>query len=356
MVTIGDDYAAPHEIQPFENFEKAKAEAKEWVDRIEDSARRAELAAEEAQAAEEERMRELAEIGEVENDISTKVNQGSINPIRAALYPIQLMLGILVKGIRVVKHILTWQEAYLSFWITTGSLVLAIVSLFIPWLWCLKWGSRVFAWTLFGPWMKLADIYYFSLLEPETEEQRQRRMQAERLATKLTHIDAVTEARIQRENISKLKAMKKYMFGKFALRIPVLKQDRFFDIPLAESFATPYEEKDLSLAALAMDEAGYNRVRVPGQTLVGDMIPYVQEEGFTQAPIGKAALHTEKLSKDAPGSKGGTVTNPIKIVLAILLAATITYYGTSVVGGVLAKTEQTFAALVSSVQPSGGDL
>ena len=44
----------------------------------------------------------------------------------------------------------------------------------------------------------------------------------------------------------------------------------------------------------------------------------IQEEEFTQAPTGKAALRTEKLSKDAPGSKGGVVTKPIKIVLAVL--------------------------------------
>eukprot|EP00535_Pseudo-nitzschia_heimii_P007256 CAMPEP_0197177648 /NCGR_PEP_ID=MMETSP1423-20130617/3180_1 /TAXON_ID=476441 /ORGANISM="Pseudo-nitzschia heimii, Strain UNC1101" /LENGTH=1215 /DNA_ID=CAMNT_0042627229 /DNA_START=106 /DNA_END=3753 /DNA_ORIENTATION=- len=356
MLAIGDDLAEPHKIQPFHNYEKSKEEAEVWMKRIEESAKRAELAAKEAQAAEEERLKELAEIGEVDNDLSTKANQSTMNPMKAALYPIQLMLGIVVRFIRIIKNILIWQEAYFSFWITTGSLLLAVVFLFVPWLWCIKWASRVFAWTVFGPWMKLVDKYYYSLLKPETEEQRQLRMQAEKLKAKLTHSETVTNIRIQRENTAKLKAMKEYMFGKYALRIPILKQDRFPDLPLAESFATPYREKDLSLAELAMQEAGYNKIRVPGQTLIGDMIPYIQEEGFTQAPTGKAALHTEKLSKGAPGSKGGVVTNPVKIFFVILVAIAITYFGTSVAAQLLAKSEETIEALVLPGQVSDGDL
>jgi hypothetical protein len=81
-----------------------------------------------------------------------------LDPVRAALYPIQLMLGIAVRGVRVAKNVVTWQEAYFSFWISTGSLLLAILCLFVPWAWCIKWFSRIFAWTVFGPWMKLLDM------------------------------------------------------------------------------------------------------------------------------------------------------------------------------------------------------
>ena len=69
--------------------------------------------------------------------------------------------------------------------------------------------------------------------------------------------------------------MKKYMFGKFGIKVPVLKEDRWSDRPLPESSATPYSAKSLSLAELAMQEAGYNRTRMPGQNLVGNMVPTV---------------------------------------------------------------------------------
>lgn len=72
-----------------------------------------------------------------------------------------------------------------------------------------------------------------------------------------------------------MKKMKKYMYGKFSLKIPTIKEERFVDRPLPESSAVPYQKKAMSLAELAMQEAGYNRTRLPGQNLVGDMIPKV---------------------------------------------------------------------------------
>jgi len=343
MLALGDDFAEAHKIKPFENFEAAKKEAEDWVRRIEASEQRAAQETAEAAVAEEERQKELAGLGdEADTDLGTKVGQGGISfdPVRVALYPIQQMLGIVVRGVRIVKNVFTWQEAYFSFWVTTGSLVLSILSLFVPWFWCLKWGSRIFAWTVFGPWMKLVDVYYFSLIEPETEEQRQRRQQAEKLRQKLAHSELVTQTRIVREDATKQRAVKSYMFGKFALRIPILKQDRYADIPLAESFARPYAEKDFSLAKLAMDEAGYNTTRIPGQTLIGDMIPYVKEEDFTLAPTGKAALHTEKLSKNAPGAGATLVTNPSKIAAAVGVAVVATYFGTPLVANLLSKADK----------------
>ena len=125
--------------------------------------------------------------------------------------------------------------------------------------------------------------------------------------------------------------MQKYMFGRFALRIPILKQDRYADMPLAESFATPYKEKDFSLAELAMQEAGYNKKRIPGQTLEGDMIPYVRGDDFTLAPTGRVAAHPEKLSKNAYG------TSSSSIVSAVAVAILITYFGTPLLATLLSE-------------------
>ena len=67
--------------------------------------------------------------------------------------------------------------------------------------------------------------------------------------------------------------MKKCMFG--IMNVPILKEDRWQDFPRPESSAVPYNPKPLALAELAMTEAGYHRIRVPGQHLEGAMIPSV---------------------------------------------------------------------------------
>jgi len=175
--------------------------------------------------------------------------------------------------------------------------------------------------------MKLLDIYYFSLIKQESDKEQQFREQAEKLRDKLATTNAVKEARLLRENAAKQRVLQKYMFGRYAVEIPILKRDRYVDMPLAESFATPYKEKDFSLAELAMQEAGYKKIRIPGQTLEGDMIPYVRGDNFTLAPVGRPAAHPEKLSKSAPGAtKFGTTAS--SIVGAVVVAILITYFGT----------------------------
>jgi hypothetical protein len=269
-LVLGDSMVPPHSIKPFENIDAANAEMALWLKRVDEAQKKAERDLIEAQKDEEERLKELEEVGEADADISTKVGGGiSIDPVRAALYPIQLMLGIVCRGIRFVKNVVTWEEAYFSFWISTGSIALAVVCLFVPWFWIVKWTSRLIVWTLFGPWMKLVDVFYLSKIKPETEEERILRQQAQKLQRKLASTEAVRYARQVREDKAKMKVMKRYMFGHFAMRIPILKQDRYPDVPLSESSATPYKGNELSLAELAMQEAGYNRTRVPGQTLVG---------------------------------------------------------------------------------------
>jgi hypothetical protein len=106
------------------------------------------------------------------------------------------------------------------------------------------------------------------------EEIASQKMKTKRLKQKFL-AEAIEKARIERERAVKLKAMKQFLFGKFIMKVPVLKEDRWTDLPLPESFAVPYAPKRLALAELAMKEAGYHRIRVPGQHLEGDMIPSV---------------------------------------------------------------------------------
>ena len=123
--------------------------------------------------------------------------------------------------------------------------------------------------------MKLADVFYFSRIKPETEEQKKERESRYKLHRRKKLADQILEAQIAREKASKLKDFKQYMFGEFVSRVNILKLDRYYDIPLPASSASKYNPKSYTLGELAMQEAGYHRTRVDGQQLVGDMIPKV---------------------------------------------------------------------------------
>jgi hypothetical protein len=184
---------------------------------------------------------------------------------------IQQNLALVCRAARHAKYILFWEECYISFWIVSVSLLLGAAFLFVPWYFILQWTARVLSWTLLGPWMKLVDVYYvgrsksLSTLKPlwlQTHGESRRS-------------EAVTKARIDQETEVKLRAMKEHLFGRFVTRVPVLKEDRYMDIPLPESSAVPYQPDPLPLSEVAMNEAGYRRKRLLGQHIYGDMIPNV---------------------------------------------------------------------------------
>jgi len=332
-VATGSCSAKPHDIQPFYQFDEAKLALQKWMKRIKESEERAKLEEIEAAKEEAERLKELEEIGDADGDISTKVGGGlSIDPFKSTLFPIQILLAQCCGGLRFVKNILSWEEAYFSFWITVGSAFLALVFAFVPWFFLLRWTARIVVWALFGPWMKLVDIYYVSQLKEETEQERIEREQQEKQQRRLSTAEAASQARQVRENAAKMREMKKVMFGKFAVRVPIIKQDRYSDIPLPQSLAKPYRQEAMDLAELAMQEAGYHRTRVPGQTLVGDMIPRVQSDTWTSAPTGKPTASPQKLSHDAPGggAKGNsesTATAYLHIGSIVTLAGVVTFFG-----------------------------
>ena len=332
-VVVGRCSTQPHDIKPFYRFEEAKSAAEKWMKRIKDAEERAQKQEIEAAKEEAENLKNLQAIGEADADISTKVGGGlSIDPFKSTLYPIQILLGQCCGGLRFVKNIVRWEESYFSFWITVGSGFLAVVCAFVPWLFLIRWTARIVVWVLFGPWMKLVDVFYVSKLKPETEEERIQRLQLEKQHRKLAATEAAKQARLVRENTAKMRAMKKVMFGKFASAVPIIKQDRYSDIPLPQSSAKPYSQKALTLAELAMQEAGYNRTRLPGQTLVGDMIPRMESETLTSAPTGKPTASPEKLSRNTPGGgtkvqSESTATAYLHIGSIVTLAGVVTFFG-----------------------------
>jgi len=121
--------------------------------------------------------------------------------------------------------------------------------------------------------MKLVDVYYYNRIQPLSEDELEEREELQRLQRQELTSKAATANRIKRENAAKLRDIKKFMFGNFISRSPILKAERHKDVPLPESQAVPYTPRPRPLAQLAMDEAGYRRTRLPGQHLEGDMIP-----------------------------------------------------------------------------------
>jgi len=336
MLVLGSSMTTPHDIKPDENKEAAEEFQQQWTKRVKDAEEAAAKAAAEALKRQEEQLKEQEEIGEAEVDISTKGGGVSINPLIAfkpILYPIQQALGTVCNGIRFTRNVIIWEENYFSFWVTLGSFVLAFCCLFVPWAFLIKWTTRIVVWTLFGPWMKAVDVYYVSKLKPLSEEEEREKKAKESETRKEATELAAKNARIKREDATKLKVMKKYRFGKFISKVPILKMDRFPDIPLPNSSATPYKPKPVTIAELAMEEAGRNRTRIPGQQLVGDMIPTIEMPGKTDAPVGQAAKHRELLQKGALGANKGIESDTAayaKIGSVVIVAGLVTWFGVPV--------------------------
>jgi len=304
-LVYGYSYHPPEKIRPFENEEESKKYMEDWQNRIKETEEAAAKAYEENVKAQEEYEREMDEIAEANTDISTKKRGISIDPFKPILYPIQQNLAMVVRYVRHAQNIISWEECYMSFWVTVGCFLLSFICLFIPWFFIMKWSARAVVWIGFGPWMKLVDIYVIQKRKRLTEEELAAKRELERQMRREATAGLLAEARIKRENAAKLKAMKKYMFGKFIIRVPVLKEDRYRDTPLPASVAVPYKPDKLPLSEVAMQEAGYNRKRIPGQHLVGDMIPEVEDIGFTEAGTGDAVKHRRLVDKSGPGGAIG---------------------------------------------------
>jgi len=340
---LGDSMTPPDHIEQYQNYEESQVYLEYWKKRVAESEERAQAAFQETEDARAEYEKEMNEIGKATTDISTKQSNMSMDPFKPLLFPIQQNLSLLLQRLRYIRFVIFWEECYFSFWVTTACFVLSFAFLFVPWIFLLRWATRIFVWLIFGPWMKLVDILYFSENEAPTEEQLLIKKKANIIKRKLATSVAVEEARIKREDAAKLKAMKTFMFGKYITKVPVLKQDRYRDSPLPESTAVPYVAKPKTLAELAMREAGYRRTRLPGQHLAGDMIPRVAAIAFTDAPTGQPTLHPNLLDKNGPvGSllvKGSdsTASAYVKLGSVFALASFFTWFSVPFLGLITEK-------------------
>eukprot|EP00574_Skeletonema_japonicum_P003819 CAMPEP_0201722664 /NCGR_PEP_ID=MMETSP0593-20130828/6957_1 /ASSEMBLY_ACC=CAM_ASM_000672 /TAXON_ID=267983 /ORGANISM="Skeletonema japonicum, Strain CCMP2506" /LENGTH=1102 /DNA_ID=CAMNT_0048213643 /DNA_START=201 /DNA_END=3509 /DNA_ORIENTATION=+ len=310
----GDGLITPHDIAPNENIERIREREGAWKKRVKDAERKAEEYAKE----QEQYWKEMEERGDIDEDLSVVKNKFTLNPTTAYLYPIQQWLGIIINALRITKNIVIWEESYLSFWLAAVSFLLCVISLFVPWSLIVKWTMRITVYVFFGPWMMLLDTYYIQVDEAEESEHedRQKSERQEYLA------DQILQAQILREDNTKLRDFKQYMFGEYITKVNIMKKDRFIDKPLPESSAVVYKPKKKSLGSLAMQEAGCQSVRVDGQQLVGTMIPRMYESP-PAAPIGKPI---KKIDDDIPNYNDSYSLAVAKVGTIIVGAAILSVY------------------------------
>merc|ERR1712032_1163488 len=116
--------------------------------------------------------------------------------------------------------------------------------------------------------MKLIDLYG---AKTSSEDEREAKRKKRRKVTESN----LHKVRIEHENAIKLKDMKIYLFGKYIVKVPIWKEDRYRDTPLATSTAEPMDRGIFTMAKLAMIESRQHKARACGQNLLGVMIPKV---------------------------------------------------------------------------------
>ncbi len=320
---------SPEEIEALENKDEIEKYDKSWADLISNAERKAAEQASEIAKEQEELQRELEEAGGADIDIASPTEGLGLKIEKKYLYPIQRILLYVCEIVRFIRNIILWEESLYSFWVTFLSFSLSILLFFVPWGFIVRWSSRIVAWALFGPWMKAVDVYIYQS-GSETDESIAKKEEAERTIRRKVMEKTITETRIKNELLIKLRDFKQYFFGKFLVRVPILKFDRHIDHPLASSQAKPIKKTGATLAQVALAEAEKHAHREIGQHLTGLMIPKVAEiEEVTQP--GRAVLQQSLLEKNDPigAAAKKSDSSPLasmKIGSVLLFSGVITYY------------------------------
>lgn len=210
---------------------------------------------------------------EKESIVSTKqrlVESISTNPLilpfKSTLYPIQKELRKRVIQLRIVTSVVTWQEKIYAFWITNMAFIAAMICFWMPWAFILKWVLRIVVWVFLGPWAAILVRHHFpetrNMTDDEWNETVERRIQKSRHQA----IEASTTIQVRKETVLKGKALARWMFGRYHLRVPRFTEQLFPDVPLPVSFSEKFESAN-DLAPFQAKE------RIYGQRFFGNMIP-----------------------------------------------------------------------------------
>ena len=251
----------PVSIGEEEQAEEAKAfdfTFKELIDAAEKKAQIRAHARAEEEALKQEMEAELEDMADGKVDMESNLLGSKIDNLRVTkkfLYPLQKVLLQVCKWLRFVKNVLLWEEP-LSFWLALGCLLLsaAFIKLQVVRraMWVLGWVTRIATWTIFGPWMKWIGGLIFSSDDDSSEEKETKRLEKAK-----EHKEALLRLRVENELAYKLRDFRQYFFGSFLTKVPVLKFDRYIDMPLSSSCAKPWDWKSNKQAG---DDVNYRGV------------------------------------------------------------------------------------------------
>lgn len=246
----GESSPAFHSIQVDEGAKEAEEYEQAWQNRLEKDEQ---LAA--TQAALQEKIDKMGS-----EAIHTKFTGGIPLDLIARLTRYQGILGRLCMKFRMIKIVVTWEESYVSFWITACFLAGGLVSLILPWPFICLWTARFIVWGLFGPHMKLLDLHF----------QAQGR-EEDVIEKAIENFKNQSHFAIERRHEAvKLRDMKVLAFGPYSSLVPSFNLSRHYDRPLAASSALYQNPKkaDINIAP----------VRVPGQQFFGTILPRTESE------------------------------------------------------------------------------
>jgi hypothetical protein len=245
--------------------------------------------------------KEQAELDKQTHDHSADVTAGAteflLSPFKAILDPIQRILFLLCVYLRVAKNILMWRDSAVAFWLSTIALSFSAISFFVPWTFLIRWAFRVGVIALFGPWMKLVDIFLVEHDDNLTKAERKAKLKKEMKERYEFLLSQSKIGRLIQEHEMKFNDMHRYLYGQYGHRVPVFKEERFAFVPLSVGFAVPYDPTDKPPANIVG--------RINGQILEGDMLMKRQDQAkeFKEQQKQKKLMESQVPPMIVTGSK-----------------------------------------------------
>ena len=184
---------------------------------------------------------------------------------------IQGIVGTFVRLGRAVDCIVTWEESSVAFWVTTMLFLVGLFFLFVPWVFLIKWTSRIAVVLFLGPQNKFVDLY---LQRKESDESKLRQLYEERRF----------RARCRQEEDSKLKSFRHVIFGRYGSVVPDIKWSPHVDRPCPRSEASLVQTPVPGCEQLAT----HGGPCIPGQKLHGLMIPRPYSQWLANSSESKA--------------------------------------------------------------------
>jgi len=131
--------------------------------------------------------------------------------VKRVLYPIQLQMRQVITSLRISSSVFLWEEAFIAFWVTSACLFGSFLLFWVRFDIILRWFFRIMVWVFLGPWMKLADQWYYRHYSDLTEEERDAVIRARLRKRYERAMKTASSYQIRKERVRKLQSIKNYM-------------------------------------------------------------------------------------------------------------------------------------------------